>query len=193
MPSPVLRLVLLLTPPPRTRDASASVRERILGAVRKYPGLGAADLARQVKTSLQLAEYHLHALQKAGLVSIQTQGRQRTHFPVAGDEETPIDRRDRPVVAALRRPMALRIALQLLENGSMAMGDLAASCGISPATATHHVKKMEKAGVLEIHASGRSRNALLADGERLRRLLIDHPPPRDVVSDFIDLWERVDI
>lgn len=191
--SMAMRLVLLLSPPPRTRDASASVRERILGAVRKYPGLGAAELARQVTTSLQLAEYHLHALEKAGLVSTHSDGAPKVHFPVVGQEETPIDRRDRPVVAALRRPMALRIALQLLENGSMSMGDLATSCGISPATATHHVKRLQKQGVLDVTAEGRSRNASLVDGPRLQRLLVDHPPPRDVVSDFIDLWERVGV
>ncbi len=176
-----------------SEGAPAKMREQVLGAVRRFPGLGTSDVARQAGASTQLAEYHLRVLMKLGLVTTTESEGQTVYFTTQGDAGTVVDRRDRRLVATLRRPMALRISLQLLEDGSMTMSKLAASCGISPATATHHVKRMQRAGVVHIDLEGRTRKALLADPERLRQVLVDHPPPRDVVSGFIELWERVDV
>lgn len=173
--------------------APAKVREQIHAAVLRFPGLGTADVARQAGVSTQLAEYHLRVLTKHGLITDTHSEGQHVYFVIQGDPGTIVDRRDRRLVATLRRPMALRIALQLLEDGAMPMSKLAASCGISPATATHHVKRMQRAGAVRIEQEGRTRKALLADGERLRNVLVAHPPPRDVVSGFIDLWERLDV
>ncbi len=174
-------------------DAPAETRRRVLQNVQRFPGLPAADLARQAGASAQLIDYHLNALYKAGLVSVANDDGTSTYFAVEGDEQAVVDRRDRKLVATLRRPMALRIALQLLERGSMSMGDLASVCGISPATTTHHVKRMAKAEVLSVEQDGRSRAAKLTDPDRLRTVLVNHPPPRDTVAGFIELWDRLDV
>ena len=183
--------IILLVPP--GERAPGETRERVLTTVRKYPGLGAADVARQANTSLQLAEYHLHALTKSGLVTTRDEDGPSVYFAITGADDAPVvDRRDRALVATLRRPMVLRIALQLLESGSMPMGELASSCGISPATITHHIKRLHRNDIVGVEVDGRSRRATLTDADRLRQVLIDHPPPRDLVAGFIEMWDRLD-
>jgi DNA-binding transcriptional ArsR family regulator len=173
-------------------DAPAETRRRILSAVQQFPGLPAADLARQTKTSAQLMDYHLHALIRSGLVS-NSDDATSTYFAAEGEGQVVVDRRDRILLSTVRRPMGLRIALQLLEFGSISMGDLARNCGISPATATHHVKRMAKAEAVAVKQEGRGREVALTDPTRMRRLLVDHPPPRDMVAGFIELWDRLDV
>lgn len=167
-------------------------RRRVYEALLRFPGLRTADLARQCRLAADLVDYHLRILQRRGLATRDdSEGRSR-HYP-AQARGHPIDRRDRPLLAALRRPATLRIVLHLLESGTASMGELAKQSGVSPATVSHHGRRLADAGVLDLHREGRTRVARLVDPERVTRLLRDHPPPADAIAGFAEMWEDLDL
>jgi predicted transcriptional regulator len=57
------------------------VRRRLLGLIRKQPGIHASELARGMEESWGTVQYHLNLLRKADLVQSVEAGRERRFFP----------------------------------------------------------------------------------------------------------------
>lgn len=165
-----------------------TTRMEIQRLLEAYPGLHMREVARRLDVDVRTAKYHLDRLEKGGYVStLHLSGRKR-YFPRRGrDQGEMVDRRDKPLLSRLRHPVTLLLALQLLEQGPAALGELSAAAEVSPSRARYHLEKMEKATLVGRDDGGRA--YALQDPERVRDLLLEYGPPRDQVEEFLDLWE----
>jgi predicted ArsR family transcriptional regulator len=163
-------------------------RRRIVALVRDYPGLHLREAARQLDTSVALVEYHVPFLVQSGLVRIESRERYQRLFPVTTDGETgePLSKEDRRWLGTLRERLPLQVVLHLLsEDGEARHKDMVESLEMGKSKLTFHLKKLEKAGLVEKTSDGAFR---LTDAKRITRLLLTHKPLPDIQQEFADLW-----
>lgn len=171
------------------------LRQRVYALVAAHPGLHQRDIARRLDIRAPHAEYHLHQLTRAGLLRANHEGGYVRYFvqarPASPAIEGVVSAADVKWISLLRQTRPLAIIANLLANPSLTMGDLAARVGVSPATLTYHVGKLERAGIVERRQEGTARLVTLAQRDRLVRLLLEHEPPDDLVAGFEDIWRDV--
>lgn len=186
----LFHLALLLAAP----GEEGSRRRRVFALIERYPGLHQREIARRLETTPHAAEHHLRHLVRSGLVARQEEGGYvryyvRVHAPDARPKS--VGTEDRRRLAVLRQARPLQVVAHLLTRDQMAMGELAQAVGLSPGTLTHHVAKLEKAGIVARVVQGRQRFARLVDRDDTVRLLLAHEPPADLVAGFEEIWDEV--
>lgn len=164
------------------------IRRRILSTVIRYPGLHLREIQRKVSTSARLAEYHLNALEELGLVTSREEGGYRRFFPTR-QEEGALDEREKRWLGLLRQQVPFGVVLHLLEHGTARHSDLVDVVPVSKSTLSHHVSKLEDAGLVERQPAGR--NVRLSDPETVREMLQTHDPLPDLVSSYGEMWEAI--
>lgn len=180
----------------RERVLALGARRRLHDRVQTFPGLHLAELARGLEMDPNHAKYHLDRLERAGLVASRHEGGFLLYFP---KEETSLGLRDvvgaqdKAVLAALRRPVPLHIALLLLDRGRTTHAQLLEDVGVAHGTLHYHLKRMEDAGILTSVKEGRERWYSLADRDTVERLLTKHRPPNALVAGFLDAWEGLQL
>lgn len=183
--------------PEADKDAPET-RRLVYGALLRLPGLNLAGLARAAGVGESLARYHLGMLLRASLAMEDRATGHTRYFPAVagafGPEDT-VDRRDKALVAVLRRAGPLRMVLELLvrPGHEATMGELAKAAGVAAGTATYHIGKLVKLGAVQVRDEGRLRHIHLVEPERVQALLARYPPPKDLVAAFTDLWDQVQI
>ncbi len=158
-------------------------RRRLLALIRKYPGLHVREAARQLDTSVALVEYHVPALLEAGLVEEERDDRYQRLYPVGKDHV--LSKEDRRALALLRQATPVRVVLVLLERDEERHAGIAAALGVGKSTLSFHLKKLERAGIIEKTDAGAYR---LTDARRTSALLLEHEPTPSMRDDFADLW-----
>ena len=192
--------VAALAPAPwereRDRILQLGARRRLHEQVTTFPGLHLAELARGLDMDPNHAKYHLDRLERAGLVASRHERGFLLYFP---KEETALGLRDavaaqdKAVLAALRRPVPLHIALLLLERGRTTHAQLLEDVGVAHGTLHYHLKRMEDSGILASVKEGRERWYSLTDRDTVERLLTKYRPPNALVAGFLDAWEGLQL
>ncbi len=159
-----------------------TTRQRILDAVRRYPGIHLRELARELGMSIALVEYHVPFLQRNDLLITESDG-SYTRLYATGENAVPADRR--PWLAVLRQEHPLRIVLALLgEDGPVRHGALHTTTGLGKSKLSFHLRKLESAGIVEKTPDGFA----LVDRETTKRLLLRHRPTSDLRDRFAAFW-----
>jgi predicted transcriptional regulator len=170
-----------------TVGEAESTRDRILQAVRAYPGIHLRSLVRHLGTSLALIQYHLRALEEAGQVRSHSVEGFHRYFPVETYRDlTP---RERAILNLLRRERPLEIVLALLEFGRLQHKELVDIVGGSKAALTYHLEKLADAGIVQKVAKGDERGFTLRDPDAVRRLLARFQPVGDLPARVHDTWD----
>lgn len=188
---------LLLVALARAEPLEAERRRRLYEALMSYPGLHLAELARQAEVEEKLARYHIRVLVKSGLATKKREGNKNLYYPKVeaelGSKEV-IDRRDKEAIGLLRRPVPLRMVLALLDTEEgLTMGEMAEAAAVSRSTATYHVEKLKESELVRVTVEGRARRVHLEDPERVAELLSEYPPPKDIVSGFVEMWDGLEL
>lgn len=119
------------------------VRSRILAIVDAEPGVHVRELARRLGTTRNGTDHHVRRLQQAGLVTV-----------VAGNGYSCVFRRGTVEDGLMRaaEPLKAEGARAILALAVQAPGigvrEAAARLGMSPGTASHHLRKLRGAGLL---------------------------------------------
>lgn len=180
----------------RDRVLALGARRRLHTQVNTFPGLHLAELARGLEMDPNHAKYHLDRLERSGLVASRHEGGFLVYFPKEHSElgmRDVIGAQDKAVLAALRRPVPLHIALLLLERGRTTHAQLLAEVGVAHGTLHYHLKRMEDSGVLASLKEGRERWYTLAERDTVERLLTKYRPPNALVEGFLDAWEGMQL
>lgn len=156
--------------------------ERILGCVRRYPGIHLRGIERALGLSSPLVHYHLKELVARGLVVGERLHGYVRYFPADLPAPSPDDR---ALLALLREDTPTALVLLLLDEGPLSHTDLARRAGLAKSTVTYQVDKLLEAGVLARDAAA----VRVADETRVRRLLRAHRPTPDLLARFRALWE----
>ena len=162
-------------------------RRRMYELLGRTPGLHLREIARQLDVDVRTADYHLRQLAKHGLATGIEEGGYLRFFPrtANGRGAEVVDARDKRLLAILRKPVPLYVALALLTQDTATHGELAAASDVSPSTLSYHLDRMERANLL-----GRDGvRYLLREPERIARILYAHRPTPDLIDRFLDLWE----
>lgn len=171
-------------------------RRRLHDQVAKFPGLHLSELARACGMETNHAKYHLEYLEARNLLASQHDANYVRWYVksegILGPQET-ISRREKEILAQLRRPIPLHVALLLFERETVTHAELLPLVGVAHGTLHYHLKNMERSGVVRSSKEGRERRYELVERETLLALLMRYRPPDALVSGFLGAWEDVSL
>jgi predicted transcriptional regulator len=162
------------------------LREQILEAVQRYPGIHERQMERQLGLSSRLASYHLEQLEKQGAVQRVAETGFTRYFASLGAPRW--SREDVAFLCLMRRPVALRIVILLASEPGLGRKDLARRLNLALASVSHHLETLHAHGMVTSDRDGRARAYRLADpAATLGRLANFTPIPEDL-EPFDRLW-----
>jgi DNA-binding transcriptional ArsR family regulator len=125
-------------------------RRRIVELVEAEPGLHYQELVRRLGIGQGATEHHLRKLAEAGLV-VRRRGTGFTCYFPPGRHEAAAR-----AAPALKSDGARRILHQIRARPGLSAKEVAASTGLDPATVSHHLHRLQEAGLVEAQRNGRS-------------------------------------
>lgn len=123
-------------------------RESIAEHIRRKPGITFRQLARELGLGIGTVQYHLYHLEKEGRIVSFRANRKRYLFPNDFNEKY------EALMAAISTATQRKILL-LISKGQTNLNDIASSLGLTPATISYHMKRLEKLGLVERHRHGK--------------------------------------
>lgn len=162
-------------------------RRRVLDFVRAYPGVHGREVERRLHLTSRLANYHLDALAEEGTLQRLDAAGYTRFFPVIGHPRW--SARDIRFLGLMRRPVALRIVVALLDAGETDHGSIAKVLHLPKASASYHLAMLEDAGILTARADGRHRLYSLGDEAYVRGALANFTPLPEDLESFEKVWQ----
>jgi predicted transcriptional regulator len=171
---------------------AVEARRKLYEFVRNNPGFHLREIARALDLSITLADYHLRFLEKHELVSASMDGEYKRYYPrsVPGAEDSrpALTDAQKGILAFLRQPVPLRVLAFLMERESASHKEMLERVPVSPSTLSHHLKKMQIAGVLE-RADGTDRGYKIAEPKTVALLMTMYElATADQVDTFLRVW-----
>lgn len=120
------------------------LRQAIVDAATEEPGVHFQALVRRLSVGRGTLEHHLQRLLTNGYLVEQTGGGYTCYF-LAGQ----LDRRLMAAAAALKAPVARRLLEAVLDDPGSSGRHMAQRLGIAPSTVSHHVQRLQSAGLIE--------------------------------------------
>ncbi len=123
-------------------------RRQIYELISKNPGLHMRDISRKMDIPLSSLEYHLNYLKKRSLIISKKDSKYNRYFISLeiGEEE-------KKILSFLRKRTTLHILLWFIIAVQCTQKDLGKFLDKHPATIAFHLKRMEKAGIIETVSS----------------------------------------
>jgi predicted transcriptional regulator len=143
------------------------LRKRLTEYIRRNPGVHFRKISRDLDLAIGQLDFHLNALVK-GEVLVKDSSTSNARYFVR-DKFT---RDERKTLSILRREIPRGIVLFLRENPASTPHTILGSFNITHATLSYHLKRLEKAGILEVEQIGRERLYSLKDPETVEMLLV---------------------
>lgn len=158
-------------------------RRKIFRHIERNPGLHLRGLQRTLGMPLGTIEYHLHQMEKVGLIVSRDDGRFKAFFAKDG-----LDRRDKDILYYVRQEMPRQIVIQLLMAPRLTHSELTASLPVSASTCSFHLKKLVKAEIVDEERVGRSKRFTVREAERVAGVLVRYR--RSFLDDLVDRFAR---
>ncbi|MBS3781932.1 MAG: helix-turn-helix domain-containing protein [Candidatus Thermoplasmatota archaeon] len=163
-------------------------RKKIYELIEEFPGLHMREIKRRTDMSMNLVRYHLSQLKRYKVVEEVEEGEYKRYYPKKGEKR--VDLEDKRYLALLREEIPLAVVVYLLSEGEpVSHGDIKEELDIAASTLSYHLKKMRKKGLL----TREGRQYWLTNPEEISNLLVKYEPPKDVIDEFIDLWESLSL
>lgn len=171
---------------------AVEARRKLYEFVRNNPGFHLREIARALELSITLADYHLRFLEKHELVSASMDGEYKRYYPRsvpgAADERPALSDAQKQILGFLRQRVPLRILAFLMERESASHKEILEKVPVSPSTLSHHLKKMQIAGVLD-RVEGGDRGYRVAEPKAVAHLMTTYElATADQVDTFLRVW-----
>ncbi len=167
-------------------------RRLVLDLVREKPGLHMREIARRLKLSTSLVEYHLRALISDEMITSMKEEGYRRFYP--GDdlkERIPLTRDQKRKLNLLRQNTPLMIISMLLERSPLQHREIGETVEVSPSTLSYHLKRMVRVGLLRKVRAGEEKGYHLFDRrETVWILMTGDVSPPTVVDGLIETWDE---
>jgi predicted transcriptional regulator len=166
-------------------------RQDIFDLIDRFPGLHMREIQRKLKISIALAEYHLNIMEKAEVISPIKEGGYKRYYVVS--DRPRIGYGERRQLGILRQKIPLQITLYLLKYKTAVPSDLSKALDIKPSKLSFHLNKLRKMDLIRKLKSVEGKGYILVDEKLVHRLLLVYEPPSDMLSEFSDLWENLNL
>ena len=135
----------MVAPEPLEVDARRDIYE----LVKRKPGAHFSEIQRELEMATGRLQYHLGVLEKRRILDVKRDARYTRYFP-----SLDVDRRHKPVLALLRQATPRGVLLHLVEHGPSRLTTMSESLDLAPSTLSFHLKKLERAEVVEKRGRG---------------------------------------
>ena len=159
-------------------------QRKIYDLIVKNPGLHASSIAKILKISWELTNYHLNYLQKNDLINIVKEEGYNRCF-VTGE----MGEKDRKNISLLRQKYPLTIVMYLLTNPYSRFKDIANHVDIAPSTLSHHMDKLKKKNVIDFEEIKNIKRYFVKDRKYIIQILIKYKP-QTFIEDYEDMWSE---
>ena len=169
-------------------DILALSRRRIIFEhISKFPGTYLREMERTLSLSVGDLQYHLHQLEKAGLISAHEEGKRKGYFV-----NTEVKFIDREVLALIRMRTPRRIVIFLLLHPDSCFKDILAEFSFTKGALSFHLKRLLRTGMLMRGKRERESIYKVADEERIGQILMTYRSGMadEVLDGFIDMWTK---
>ena len=164
----------------------ADVQSKVLAFIRRFPGVHPREMERRLGLSEHLATYHLDQLSRDGRVQRLDEAGYCRYFPALSRRTW--SQRELSFIALMRRPVALRIVVLLLE-GARSQGEIAKALAIAKSSASYHLSMLVAEGFATGKKDGRRRIYDLGDRAWIRGALAGFTPLPEAPEPFDRLWD----
>lgn len=131
-------------------------RQRLLALVAEQPGINKSRLCTRLGVAWGTVAYHVHILASAGLVDVESVGREVNLFPRGLAEG------QRRLLKALRDPAAVQVVEALGAVREASLQGLSTQLGLSRKVVRRHLAQLLAAGLVQDKGTRRARYALVA-------------------------------
>ena len=145
------------------------MRRRIYTYIKANPGIHFRKMQRDLSLAVGQLDFHLNSLIKNELIVKETAGGNARYYV-----RDRFSREEKVMMSALRRDIPRGIVLHLLENPDDTPSRILRYFKFTNATLSYHLRRLEKAGVLEAEMIGRERHYRVRDPELVNLLLISY-------------------
>lgn len=171
---------------------AVKTRKALYDFVRRNPGFHLREISRALNLSITLADYHLRFLEKHDLVLSAMDGEYKRFYPRSqpGQEDArpALTEEQKQILAFLRQPVPLRVIAYLMERESATHKEILEQVPVSPSTLSHHLKKMQGAGLLD-RAGPKERGYRVLDPKSVARIMATYElASADQIDTFIRVW-----
>ncbi|MCA1814178.1 MAG: helix-turn-helix domain-containing protein [Halobacteriales archaeon] len=119
------------------------VRRRVHERVRTHPGSDVKDTAAACSVSWSTAAYHLHRLEREGVLLSRRSGRSKRFFLNGAQPPARAE-----AIGALRNPTSLAIARLVAERPGLMQKEIAAHLALPASTVSWHMRRLRELGVV---------------------------------------------
>ncbi len=171
---------------------AVKTRKDLYDFVRRNPGFHLRELSRMLNLSITLADYHLRFLEKHNLVTSAMDGEYKRYFPRSqpgqADARPALTDAQKQILAFLRQPVPFRVIAYLMEHEAATHKEMLEHVPVSPSTLSHHLKKMQAAGLLD-HAEPKERGYRVLDPISVAQIMATYElATPDQIDTFIRVW-----
>jgi predicted transcriptional regulator len=171
---------------------AVKTRKDLYEFVRRNPGYHLREVSRNLNLSITLADYHLRFLEKHELITSTMDGEYKRFYPRStpgqADARPALTDPERQVLAFLRQPVPLRVINVLMEREAATHKEILEHVPVSPSTLSHHLKKMQAAGIVDRVVLG-ERGYRIVQPKSVARLMSTYElATPDQIDTFIRVW-----
>ncbi len=163
-------------------------RRRIYECVAASPGLHFREIQRRLALATGSLDYHLHYLEKNGLIRKERIGKFARYYTYT----KPWEQEEKDVLTLLRQKNVRHILIFLIEKKRANAQSIAENVGVSPSTLSWYLKQLAEKGVITQTKRGRFRFYKVVDKEKIVKYVIMHKSSflDEIVDRFIETWSE---
>jgi len=160
-------------------------RKRIYDLISSSPGLHKREIARELSMSLSTIDYHLHYMERKGILTARQDGKYKRYF--VSEKTEAMDKRIMPL---LRQETPRRIVLFLLQHPQAIHKEICEAVKKAPSTISFHIKKLIDAGIVDEISLGREKAYVVKNPEKTADLIITYRSTflDKAVDKFVEAW-----
>lgn len=122
----------------------------MLEFIKENPGLNFNELSRRLGLAKGDLQYHIHKLEKLGLITSKRSGLKRHYFPAGIFNE-----KEKDILALLSSENVRGIIMYMIANPGVTQKELCKELGLSPPTVNYYIGKLEELGLVRSVKDGK--------------------------------------
>ena len=150
-------------------ELSLENQRSIFRFISESPGIHLRGLSEGTGILLSTVRYHIHFLERQGIVISKTEGNQKQYFINGLISST-----DRAIAPLLQQKRFRDIILLLLIRPGSGQADVAGELGLKSSTTAKYMRILEDHDVIRTEKNGRGKHCFVKDERRIVELLLTY-------------------